>query len=277
LHESGNSDETKMFDDKIIYVTLLNINVHFKPLFLKPRAKVDADRISFYFYFSAPENAFFIFRRFIFQPKTTSAFSFLSFFGTKLAVKKTKKKKVSTLAELIHGGQNSESPAVAYSAAVYVANHRAWVLWGSKHWAVSRLSLLSLLLQSACVNSTSRQKILVGATNKCCHEQLISAAGQIYSDCRSSLLGENAKKLSFLEYNIRLFDFKYWSLHTERLTYSERYSRLKCELVIMGLSSNIFFSCVCYFMLIPTSANHNRNHNQICIASRTELQRRWMY
>jgi len=47
--------------------------------------------------------------RFIFQPKTTSAFSFLSFFGTKLAVKK---KKVSTLAEPMHGGQNSDSPAV---------------------------------------------------------------------------------------------------------------------------------------------------------------------
>jgi len=40
-------------------------------------------------------------------------------------------------------------------------------------------------------------------------EQLFSAAGQTYSDRRSSLLGENADKLLFLAYNIRLFDFKY--------------------------------------------------------------------
>jgi len=47
----------------------------------------------------------------------------------------------------------------------------------------------------------------------------------------------------------------------------------KCELVIMGLSRNIIFSCICHFMLLPTSANHNRNHNQICIALRTESYR----
>jgi len=29
-------------------------------------------------------------------------------------------------------------------------------------------------------------------------------------------------------------------------------------------------------MLLPTFANHNRNHNQSRIASQTELQRRWM-
>jgi len=29
-------------------------------------------------------------------------------------------------------------------------------------------------------------------------------------------------------------------------------------------------------MLLPTSANHNRNHSQIYIASQTELQRRWI-
>jgi len=37
--------------------------------------QLEADRISFSSYFSAPENAFFIFR-----PKKTSAFSFLFFF-----------------------------------------------------------------------------------------------------------------------------------------------------------------------------------------------------
>ena len=41
---------------------------------------LEADRISFSFYFSAPENAFFIFLRFIFRLKKTSAFSFLFFF-----------------------------------------------------------------------------------------------------------------------------------------------------------------------------------------------------
>lgn len=40
-------------------------------------------------------------------------------------------------------------------------------------------------------------------------EQLFSSAGQLYADRRSSLLGENADKLLFLAYNIRLFDFTY--------------------------------------------------------------------
>lgn len=40
-------------------------------------------------------------------------------------------------------------------------------------------------------------------------EQLFSSAGQIYADRRSNLLGENAKKLLFLHYNIKLFDFNY--------------------------------------------------------------------
>lgn len=38
-------------------------------------------------------------------------------------------------------------------------------------------------------------------------EQLFSAAGQIFTDRRSNLLGENAEKLLFLIYNIRLFNF----------------------------------------------------------------------
>ncbi|GBP73536.1 Zinc finger BED domain-containing protein 4 [Eumeta japonica] len=40
-------------------------------------------------------------------------------------------------------------------------------------------------------------------------EQLFSAAGQIYSDRRSNLLGENVDKLLFLTYNIRLFRYEY--------------------------------------------------------------------
>lgn len=40
-------------------------------------------------------------------------------------------------------------------------------------------------------------------------EQLFSAAGQIYADRRSNIIGENAEKLLFLAYNIRLFGFNY--------------------------------------------------------------------
>jgi len=75
-----------------------------------------ADRISFSFYFSAPENAFFLFLGVLFfgRKKKHPHFRFL-FFGTKMAVKK----KVSTLAEPMHGGQNSESPAVEYSRCLH--------------------------------------------------------------------------------------------------------------------------------------------------------------
>ena len=41
------------------------------------------------------------------------------------------------------------------------------------------------------------------------NDQLFSAAGQIYSDRRCSLPGENAEKLLFLAYNIRLFNYDY--------------------------------------------------------------------
>ena len=40
-------------------------------------------------------------------------------------------------------------------------------------------------------------------------EQPFTAAGQIYADRRSDLLGENAEKLLFLAYDIRLSDFTY--------------------------------------------------------------------
>jgi len=44
------------------------------------------------------------------------------------------------------------------------------------------------------------------------NERLFSAAGQIHSDRRSNLLSKNAKKLLFLSYNIRLFNYDYWTL-----------------------------------------------------------------
>jgi len=43
---------------------------------------------------------------------------------------------------------------------------------------------------------------------KSAHGPLFSAAGQIYSD-RRSLLRENAEKLLFFAYNIRLFNYDY--------------------------------------------------------------------
>jgi len=53
---------------------------------------VEADRLSFSFYFSAPENAFFIFRRFIFRPKKHPLFGLLFFFSVlKRPLKKNKK------------------------------------------------------------------------------------------------------------------------------------------------------------------------------------------
>ena len=73
----------------------------------KESCKIEADRISFSFYFSAPKNAFLIFFGVFFRPKKSHPhFRFLFFFSTKMAVKKSKKK-VSTLAEPMHGGQNS--------------------------------------------------------------------------------------------------------------------------------------------------------------------------
>ena len=53
------------------------------------------------------------------------------------------------------------------------------------------------------------RKFLSAPPTSVASEQLFSAAGQIYSDRRSSLLGENAEKLLFLAYNIRLFDYQY--------------------------------------------------------------------
>jgi hAT family C-terminal dimerisation region len=40
-------------------------------------------------------------------------------------------------------------------------------------------------------------------------EQLFRVAGQLYANRRSNLLGENAEKLLFLNYNIRLFENNY--------------------------------------------------------------------
>ena len=55
------------------------------------------------------------------------------------------------------------------------------------------------------------KKFLSAPPTSVASEQLFSAAaaGQIYSDRRCSLLGEDAEKLLFLAYNIRLFNYDY--------------------------------------------------------------------
>ena len=53
------------------------------------------------------------------------------------------------------------------------------------------------------------RKYLSAPPTSVASEQLLSAAGQIYSDRPSNLLGENAEKQQFLSYNIRLFNYDY--------------------------------------------------------------------
>jgi len=54
---------------------------------------------------------------------------------------------------------------------------------------------------------TGINQILLPTSIPC--EQLFSSTGQIYADRRSNLLGENAEKLLFLAYNIRLLSSPY--------------------------------------------------------------------
>ena len=53
------------------------------------------------------------------------------------------------------------------------------------------------------------RKYLSAPPTSVASEQLFSSAGQLYADRRSNLLGENAEKLLFMAYNIRLLDFNY--------------------------------------------------------------------
>jgi len=120
-----------------------------------------------------------------------------------------------------------------------------------------------------CGLEQAARKFLSAPPTSVASEQLFSAAGQIYSDRRNSLLGENAEKLSFWH---TISDvLKYWSLHAELMLpndwRSEWYSRLKCD---HGFIKKYFFFVHLLFHVATTSANHNRNYNQICIASQTE-------
>ena len=67
------------------------------------------------------------------------------------------------------------------------------------YWHCSQFSLLEV----------AARKYLSAPPTSVASEQLFSAAGQLYADRRSNLLGENAEKLLFLNYNIRLFGFNY--------------------------------------------------------------------
>jgi len=131
---------------------------------------------------------------------------------------------------------------------------------GQRWYQFLRAPMLCLVSHNHCSTSLSFCscglepaviKFLSAPQTSVASEQLFSAAGQIYSDRRSSLLGENGEKLLFLAYNIRLFDFKYWSLYAELMLpndwRSEWYSRLKCDHAFI---KKYIFSCICYFMLL---------------------------
>src|SRR6218665_1015368 len=53
------------------------------------------------------------------------------------------------------------------------------------------------------------RKYLSAPPTSVASEQLFSSAGQLYADRCSNFLGENAKCLLFLSYNIRLLGFNY--------------------------------------------------------------------
>jgi len=139
-----------------------------------------------------------------------------------MAVKKTKKRKsVLWLSQCTAG--RTLCHLQSHTAAVHIATRRLVehkyceaVELSTEQWADS-VCCLCCCIRLVSIAHPAR-KFLSAPPTSAASQQLFSAAGQTYSDRRSSLLGENAEKLLFLAYNIRLFDFKYWSLHTERLT-----------------------------------------------------------
>ena len=169
-----------------------------------------------FFYFSVPENAFFkIFRRFIFSPKKTSTFSFSFFFGTKMAVKKQKKSQYFGWANARRAELWVTCSRIQSLSTSPPAEHEYCEAVGTEQWADSVCLCCCSRLESI---APPARKFLSAPPPSAASEQLFSAAGQIYSDRRSSLLGENAEKFLFLACSIRLFDYKYWSLHAEQLT-----------------------------------------------------------
>lgn len=68
-----------------------------------------------------------------------------------------------------------------------------------QYWSSSQFPLIE----------PAARKYLSAPPTSVASEQLFSSAGQVYADRRSNLTGENAEKLLFLAYNIRLFGFSY--------------------------------------------------------------------
>jgi len=88
----------------------------------------------------------------------------------------------------------SQQQLTAYESAT-----RCMVNKHYQYWKCSQFSLLEV----------AAKKYLSSSPTIVASEQLFSSAGQVYADRRSNLKGENAKKLLFLAYIIRLFDFRY--------------------------------------------------------------------
>jgi len=167
-----------------------------------------------FLFYGARKRIFKFFGVLFFGRKRHPHFRFIFFFGTKMAVK-TKRKSVLWLSQCTAG--RTPSYPQSHTAAVYIATRSAWILWSSKHWADS---VCCFCCCGRLVSIALRARKFLSAPPSVASKQLFCAAGQNYSDRRSSLLEENAKKLLFLEYNIRLFDFKFACRTnvTERLT-----------------------------------------------------------
>jgi len=148
---------------------------------------------------------FFIFGVLFFGRKRHPHFRFL--FSVLKWRLKNKKKKVSTLTEAMHSGQNSRVTCsrIQPLSTSPPAEHEYCEAVSTKQTLVCCLCCCSQLVFIA----PPTRKFLSVPPTSVASKQLFNAAGQIYSDRRSSLLGENADKLFFLAYNIRLFDYKY--------------------------------------------------------------------
>jgi len=97
------------------------------------RSALKADRISFSFYFSAPENALFLyFGVLFFDRKRHPHFRFFSLFGTKMAVTKNEKKENQNFGWANARRVELFSHLQSHTAAVHIATRT-----GSKHWADS--------------------------------------------------------------------------------------------------------------------------------------------
>jgi len=177
---------------------------------------IEADRILFFFIFRCRKTHFFkFFGVLFFRRKRHPHFLFLFFFGTKMAVKKQKKSQYFGWANARRAELWVTCSRIQSLSTSPPAEHEYCEAVGTEQWADSVCLCCCSRLESI---APPARKFLSAPPPSAASEQLFSAAGQIYSDRRSSLLGENAEKFLFLACSIRLFDYKYWSLHAEQLT-----------------------------------------------------------